>query len=422
MPAKLIISRESDKKWNREQEFSQEVISIGRDRANAIHLDDAKKIVSRRHAELRVEEGKYKIVDCGSHNFTFVNNEKIARNIPHTLEDGDKIRIGEYTLKFVLTSEEPNRDATVVLVNPYYEEMKILAGLVRKIKRKYDSASNTGRDEDLQQAVQEMLIQVDGGKVSEIIGYELAGGLLAGLNGSMAPAESAEPISIPEPEPKPESKPEPQSFPDPEPVVESQMPAVAMSDAPTEFQRDAVEEAEIQLLTRLGYIVDALLKSIIQIVRVGRRFQREHIGVRIGAEGVHEIEVNTISSEELKEFLLSRDISDEEARRRYFIVKTQVDDAVEQYTALLDLYGVNLNDEIKRILEALDPRVLEAEYSRQSSMYKVFPLLVHKQVTDYLKQKIGEMLHDEGNLFDTEVFKPLFKHAFAEAFDKAKLT
>ncbi len=73
-----------------------EKLTIGRsDTADVIVTSDG---VSRHHAELqRSGTGSVKIVDLGSRNGTFVNRLQVTSAV---LEDGDRIRIGEFSFDF----------------------------------------------------------------------------------------------------------------------------------------------------------------------------------------------------------------------------------------------------------------------------------------------------------------------------------
>jgi pSer/pThr/pTyr-binding forkhead associated (FHA) protein len=53
--------------------------------------------VSRRHAEVRKEDGRFVISDLGSTNGTLVNGASIGER---TLEEGDRISIGRTVLEF----------------------------------------------------------------------------------------------------------------------------------------------------------------------------------------------------------------------------------------------------------------------------------------------------------------------------------
>jgi serine/threonine protein kinase len=64
---------------------------------------DVKKIVSRCHAMVQVEDNEYYLHDLNSHNGTFLNGERIAPNQPRKLKTGDLIEFGSegVKLKFV---------------------------------------------------------------------------------------------------------------------------------------------------------------------------------------------------------------------------------------------------------------------------------------------------------------------------------
>ncbi|MEM4234830.1 MAG: FHA domain-containing protein, partial [Candidatus Methanomethylicaceae archaeon] len=68
-----------------------DVITIGRDPANTIHINDAE--VSRRHARLEKRDNAYVIQDLGSTNGTFVNGVRLSGM--QVLNPGDQISLGE---------------------------------------------------------------------------------------------------------------------------------------------------------------------------------------------------------------------------------------------------------------------------------------------------------------------------------------
>ncbi len=68
-----------------------ELISIGRDASNTIQINDAE--ISRRHARLQFQGGKYVIEDVGSTNGTHVNGQRIVS--AYVLKAGDVVSFGE---------------------------------------------------------------------------------------------------------------------------------------------------------------------------------------------------------------------------------------------------------------------------------------------------------------------------------------
>jgi hypothetical protein len=75
--------------------LSKAVTSIGRSKECDVTLDDGS--VSRRHAEVHLENGTAWILDLGSTNGTEVNGSRSQRT---QLEDGDRIVIGQTELRF----------------------------------------------------------------------------------------------------------------------------------------------------------------------------------------------------------------------------------------------------------------------------------------------------------------------------------
>src|SRR5215216_3488220 len=86
-------------------------ITIGRDSSNAIAINDAE--ISRRHARLTFQGGKYILEDLGSTNGTFVNGQRLAG--PRVLKSGEVISFGE---QIVLVFEALSFDPGATVVSP----------------------------------------------------------------------------------------------------------------------------------------------------------------------------------------------------------------------------------------------------------------------------------------------------------------
>ena len=90
-----------------------ESISIGRDVSNSIQINDAE--ISRRHARLQFQGGKYVIEDVGSTNGTHVNGQRIMS--PYVLRPGDVVSFGEgIVLGFEAADQDPA--ATLAVSRP----------------------------------------------------------------------------------------------------------------------------------------------------------------------------------------------------------------------------------------------------------------------------------------------------------------
>ena len=86
-------------------------LTIGRDSSNGVAINDAE--VSRRHARLNFQGGKYVLEDLGSTNGTFVNGQRLAG--PVVLKPGDVVSLGE---QIVLMYDAINLDPGATMAAP----------------------------------------------------------------------------------------------------------------------------------------------------------------------------------------------------------------------------------------------------------------------------------------------------------------
>ena len=77
---------------------------LGRDPSCEIVFDPRSETVSRKHAEIKVEDGDYVIVDNKSFNGTLVNEQRITTPIPLYNNDEIQLGIGGPVLKFISPS------------------------------------------------------------------------------------------------------------------------------------------------------------------------------------------------------------------------------------------------------------------------------------------------------------------------------
>ncbi len=83
-------------------------LTIGRTPGNQLVVNDPK--VSSHHADIRSDEQGYSIIDLGSSNGTFINEQRLIPHIPRLLQPNDIVRIGDTRLTYEgvdLSSREP---------------------------------------------------------------------------------------------------------------------------------------------------------------------------------------------------------------------------------------------------------------------------------------------------------------------------
>src|SRR5581483_268607 len=114
MPRLLVIKGADEGK---QFELTDQVVSIGRDTTSKIRLHDTE--VSRRHAELRQADGAYLVVDLGSANGTFVNNQKVQQA---ALQAGDHVAVGQTVLVY-----STGRAEATVLTGELAEKISLIS-------------------------------------------------------------------------------------------------------------------------------------------------------------------------------------------------------------------------------------------------------------------------------------------------------
>ncbi len=94
--AAFLVVIEEGTSWRHRLSDQHGALAIGRGDDCAIHLGDP--AASRKHAELRLADGKASLVDLGSHNGTHVNGERLLGE--RVLAPGDVITICNTTLAY----------------------------------------------------------------------------------------------------------------------------------------------------------------------------------------------------------------------------------------------------------------------------------------------------------------------------------
>ena len=97
----VIQGRDQGKRF----ELDAAVVGVGRDATNPIRLHDVE--VSRRHAQVVQAEGLFRLVDLGSSNGTFVNEQPIDE---HLLTSGDRVQVGRTLLIFTGNEDRSSID------------------------------------------------------------------------------------------------------------------------------------------------------------------------------------------------------------------------------------------------------------------------------------------------------------------------
>src|SRR5260370_7993953 len=91
---KIVLAEDRSGKLVGERTFTSEVVRVGRDPAECHYFFTAEQwpMVSRKHAEFRLGEGRCLVADSNSRFGTFVNGQKIAA--PVEVRVGGNVQLG----------------------------------------------------------------------------------------------------------------------------------------------------------------------------------------------------------------------------------------------------------------------------------------------------------------------------------------
>jgi pSer/pThr/pTyr-binding forkhead associated (FHA) protein len=103
MAALIVIRGPNEGSW---YGLSKRTLTGGRDPANAIQIPSPR--VSRKHFQLRHEDGLYLITDLKSHNGLYINGNRVQEAL---LKNGDEIQVGDAVLFFTTRDITDHDDA-----------------------------------------------------------------------------------------------------------------------------------------------------------------------------------------------------------------------------------------------------------------------------------------------------------------------
>lgn len=380
MQVKLVVTSEDNPSCQDLYNFSQEVITIGRDRSSLLYLADPKRIVGRSHAKLERKGDVVHLIDVGSRNFTFLKGKKIDAEKPYVLKPGDQFKIGDFIVKFEGLIKEPAElepiDKTIVdqtFPNPFIDDAKELAKILKQIYDKYDAGVPSRRNEELNQTLSEQL-------------------------GEIKPTDAATLISA------------------------QLKPSMAVPVAPEPFP---AEGGALLMTDRIRFLCDVLLTAFVKFIKAPWNFKEAFIGItKIKSRS---FSVHSSTLQEVREFLLSGHISDYDFKNRIAILKKEADEAMVHQVALMDGYKASVNEGSRHLLEHFNPDALKKILDKQSIKlgrieipYRYLPIFYHWKLLQLYQQKYVALIQEDRGIFENKMFRPGFINAYLERLSSAQ--
>lgn len=329
--------------------FAREVVVIGRDVSADLRLDDAARIVSNRHAEVRQTGGTLALVDLGSKNGTVLNGRRLRSGEPAPLREDDAFEVGDFEIRVV-------RIEAVAEVG-VGSETRAAHGEERGDPAPADSEPVGEADEEALRSARR-----EGGEDSDVVDSRSEG-----------------------PQPSREA-----SSPDPETPA---LDGLSEESSPSEDK-----------------MVDALVAAVARLAGIPWQFRHEFIGQTIAPPEEEAVFADGVP-EALRRFLLDPRLDpDERAGRRAALAHATEAGALHQL-AMLDGYKAGIETGTLRLLEALDPDAA-MEDVRQGGFWQRLPVLRDIAALKRLRQSHHDLAQEDEAVAERGRFRPAFIKAY----------
>lgn len=371
-----ILNKENQEVLS-ENEFDNDIITIGRESSNLLHLDDAKKLIGRKHAEIQLDNGVYYLIDKKTKNGTFINETRLESEQPYTLEDGTRFRIGDYYIEFSHIrlpdglDKLDSLDVTRYELNPFLEISHELKNAFDILNNHYQNESAEVRKETLIQALKEVFLGQDYKEINSIIN-----GILGNQNDAETPAH---PIK---------------------------------------------EEFDFKYSDNTHQTLELLLELMVKLIQVTWKFRTEFIGSTI-VQTKESMQMRSL--EKLKELLFNPEATKETLQKLNTQFKTEINEAILHQIALLDGYRSSVREGVPELLKHINPAIIKKELAQKKMKigpltipYKIIPFYVELNTLKQIQKKHYELLEENTGLFEKKIFRPPFIRSYLDSLNKAR--
>ncbi|GEM_PF-3608937 len=412
MPFKLLIESLLDKTGNGTVEctYEQGVVRIGRQESNEIQLEDPRRIVSSRHAEIRQKEDRYFLIDIGSKNGTRLNGEPLIAKKEYPLRPEDQITIGDFVLRFFPIQPEETHpegveaasDATIDFSGTSEETEVLLEELSRAYAERAEGTPEERRS-ILAEILRKVAFRLDPGRAKRLL--------------DMVEARFPEPDYQQE---RIRQNLSDATVPTPSREVEA---ARAAHDGIKKLAGKYFEnadtlnapEAVAAFVDRIDRVLTVMVDSLADAVKGRREFEEgfEVESTRIFMRKPNPIKV-VEGSREIGKYLFDMEIAESTER--------VIDDLEDVFTDLA-LHKVGMvagfRECLRGILKQLDPDILEGAERKEGGVLRVGPL-ARLAAWDRFREKHRELSEEEVRTFE-QILGPYFAEGYLSVQKKKKV-
>ena len=389
MSVRIRLTKTNDSKPERDIVLDQEVVSIGRDAGNTLHLPGT--LVSKKHARIEGDGQAYRITDLRSTNATFVNDEKLPPERPHELHLGDRVRIGEYVVEILGFTHAPPKQEPV-RQSPAQQDVAVASGptgmdlQLARVAEEYAKPAYAQQRAQLKQMLADILGKLESSDMDTLAStlkqVESERDRLKEENRRLQ--EALERVS-----------------------AQSRQPAPAQPIQPVPLSSQ-----------RLVETTKILLDAFSKLLRGRSSFRNEFLGATMIVDG----ELSSLlSADTAIQSMLDGSVLDEEFAARSAALQRELDEFIAHVVALLDGYRTSVDDGVHKLLQKMSPEVFRSQLSQLK--LKMGPVEIPYSVIPFFLQwktmQLSARMHQELTREDRGVLeKRYFRTGFIHGYDK----
>ncbi|GEM_PF-1461624 len=377
MSIKLVVSLAGNNEPMSEHAFDKDLVTVGRTLGNDVVLPDVEKKVSSRHARLERKGTACEIFDLGSTNGTYLNGRRIEANRAVGLQNGDRVMIGGFQILF--QSTEDRQESTTRHVDPAKAAERLSESLALEYAKHVGSPADVRR-EAMREAIREGLRFAgpeNGRAVLTLVRSRFQSGV--------APEEGAA---------------QNQEIKRQEDLYRSGYQAISGLSSQILGEGNFQNAEQVAKFARqLGQILEVTMEWVANMLKGRREFENQF---QADLTMVFSKEGNPLKSAtgkaEMARHLLDWRSSRDPAQQKALLDGAFKDIAMHQLGLVAGAQAC-----LKKLLEKLDPKVMEAEAVGKGGVFKS----TEKKAWELFVTRHKEMFEENSKLFNELIYPNL---------------
>ena len=402
--------------------LDQDAIVIGRAGTCDLPLDDPDRVVSKQHAELRVDGDALRVADLGSKNHTLLNGERVGAE-PRAVRDGDELQLGPFRVtvgvdRARLVADDLDRTVYgAAFANPLSDPAEAVAAALGGLREAVQAVDHRDRADALRMALRGALgDEADLRGLLALVDPDAALAEPAPEAPSLGPASDLASLAPAPPEPTPDEADLDDLF---GPPVDAEGNVVD-DEADDPFAARAAPEADPftppapmpSEPAGPDALHRALADVVARLVSVPAQFRHEFLGHTV----LHAPETAFLFEADA-DALLRHLATDDPALRaqRLDLLADAAEAVLQHHQSLLEGYRAAAREGAAILVDGLDPGRLEGQVTAGP-----LPGAKERALLDLVRQRCETMRGEDFAAAERRVYRPIFSRAYLDSLAHAR--